>query len=242
MPTSNSPTGPLILVIEDDPTVRQFLYLSLTSSGYRVAEALSGQSGLAQAASRQPDLILLDLGLPDINGFEVTRRLRDWTLVPIVVLSGKRTEADKVAALDAGADDYVTKPYGVEELLARVRVALRHAERNVQAEDEALFLSGDLRIDCVHRQVFVADKEVHLTPIEYRLLTTLVRDAGKVVSHRHLLKTVWGPECARESTYLRVYMKHLRDKLEVDPARPRYLVSEPGVGYRIAKLPTLLDE
>ena len=227
---------PLILTIEDDPTVRQFLKLTLATQDYDVVEALTGQLGLAQAAACQPDLILLDLGLPDIDGLQVTRRLREWTTVPIIVLSGKRYESDKVAALDAGADDYVTKPYGVEELLARVRVALRHAERVPDSDDEPLFESGDLRLDCVRRQVFVQGNEVRLTPIEYRLLTTLARQAGRVMTHRQLLKEVWGPEYARENNYLRVYMKHLRDKLEPDPSQPRYLVSEQGVGYRLTKL------
>lgn len=234
MTTQDQRSEPLILVIEDDPTVRKFLRLTFTSNKYGFVEASTGQGGLAQAASRQPDLILLDLGLPDMNGLQVTRQLREWTLVPIMVLSGKRGEADKVAALDAGADDYVTKPYGVEELLARVRVALRHAERVAQGSEEALFVSGDLRIDRVRRRVFLRQEEVRLTPIEYRLLVTLALRAGQVVPHRQLLKEVWGPEYARETNYLHVYMKHLRNKLEADGAHPRYLLSEAGVGYRLS--------
>lgn len=232
----NKTAGPLVLTIEDDATVRQFLSMTLVGHGYRVVEALTGQSGLAQAAERQPDVVLLDLGLPDTDGLEVTRRLREWTLVPIIVLSGKRHESDKVAALDAGADDYITKPFGVDELLARLRVALRHAERSTDSADEATFVSGDLNIDYARRHVVMRGNPVRLTPIEYRLLTTLARHAGKVVAHRDLLKEVWGPEYARESNYLRVYMKHLRDKLEVDSAQPQYLLSEAGVGYRMASI------
>lgn len=230
-------TGPLVLTIEDDPTVRQFLSMTLGGHGYQVMEALTGQGGIALAAERQPDLVLLDLGLPDTDGLEVTRRLREWTVVPIIVLSGKRHESDKVAALDAGADDYITKPFGVEELMARIRVALRRAERAAEAVDDPQFVSGELSIDFVHRQVSVRGEQVRLTPIEYRLLLTLARSAGKVVPHRDLLREVWGPEYARESNYLRVYMKHLRDKIEADSAHPQYLLSEAGVGYRLAAIP-----
>ena len=232
----NKVSGPLVLTIEDDATVRLFLSMTLVGHGYRVVEALTGESGISQAAACQPDVVLLDLGLPDTDGLEVTRRLREWSLVPIIVLSGKRHENDKVAALDAGADDYITKPFGVDELLARLRVALRHAERASDATDEAQFASGDLQIDFARRHVVMRGNPVRLTPIEYRLLVTLARSVGKVVSHRDLLKEVWGPEYARESNYLRVYMKHLRDKMETDSAQPEYLLSEAGVGYRLADI------
>lgn len=237
MPIESDDSAPVVLIIEDDPTVCQFLRLSLATKQYQVIETVTGQDGLAQAAARQPDLILLDMGLPDMEGLEVTRRLREWTMVPILILSGRRQESDKVAALDAGADDYITKPYGVEELLARVRVALRHSERMVPSDNEAVFVLGDLRLDYMQRQVWMGEREVRLTRIEYRLLTTLARQAGRVVNHRQLLKEVWGPEYARETNYLHVYMKHLRGKIEPDVSNPMYLVSEMGVGYRLAKLP-----
>ena len=185
-------------------------------------------------ADERPDLILLDLGLPDADGLEVIRKLRGWTHTPIIVLSARGREADKVQALDEGADDYLTKPFGITELLARIRVALRHAAHDSTQADEPLFVEGDLRVDMEHRQVFVGEEEIRLTPIEYRLLVVLVKSAGKVVTHRQLLKQVWGPESVFETHYLRVYMTHLRRKLEPDPAQPRYLLTEPGVGYRLA--------
>ena len=186
-----------------------------------------------QAATRQPEIVILDLGLPDLDGLEVTRRLREWTSVPIIVLSARGQESDKVTALDAGADDYLTKPFSVGELLARLRVALRHAARTSQEPGEPTFAVGDLHVDLGRRQVYIAEQQVHLTPIEYKLLTTLVRYAGRVVTHRQLLQEGWGPGHTEAGHYLRVYMGQLRHKLEVDPARPRYLVTEPGVGYRL---------
>lgn len=227
-------TQPLVLVIEDEPQIRRFLRASLTSNGYRLIEAETAQAGLSQAATRPPDLIILDLGLPDLDGLEVTQLLREWTSTPIIVLSARGQESDKIAALDAGADDYLTKPFGVGELMARMRVALRQATRASGDTHEPVFTAGGLRVDLAHRQVFVDGEEVHLTPREYSLLTTLVRYAGKVVTHRQLLKEVWGPGYTDESHYLRVYMGHLRHKLEANPARPRYLLTEPGVGYRLA--------
>lgn len=227
-------TKPLILVIEDEPQIRRFLRAALTSNGYRLLEASTGQDGLTQAATRQPDLLILDLGLPDMDGLEVTQRLREWTTIPIIVLSARGQETDKIAALDAGADDYLTKPFGVGELMARMRVALRQASRANKEPDEPVFTVGELRVDLARRQVFVQNTEVHLTPQEYRLLTTLIRYAGKVVTHRQLLTEVWGQAYADETHYLRVYMGHLRHKLEAEPARPRYLLTEPGVGYRLA--------
>ncbi len=210
-----------------------FLRAALTASDYRWIEAGTAQEGLAQAALRQPDLVILDLGLPDMDGLEVIRQLRGWSAVPIVILSARQQEGDKVLALDAGADDYLTKPFGVAELLARVRVALRHASRAATGGDSPLFEVGDLRVDLALRQVIVDGQEVHLTPIEFKLLVTLVQHAGKVLTHRQLLREVWGPGYAEESHYLRVYVAQLRRKLEVDPARPRYLITEPGVGYRL---------
>ncbi len=227
-------TDQLVLVIEDEPQIRRFLRATLTNHDYRLIEAINAQEGLAHAATHNPALIILDLGLPDLDGLDVTRRVREWSEVPIIVLSARGQEQDKIAALDAGADDYLTKPFGVGELLARMRVALRHAQQASEAvSEEPFFAVGDLKVDLARRQVTVANEEVHLTPIEYNLLRTLVQYAGKVVTQTQLLKEVWGPAYADESHYLRVYMSQLRRKIEVDPARPRYLLTEPGVGYRL---------
>jgi two-component system KDP operon response regulator KdpE len=226
--------GPIVLVIEDDPQIRRFLRASLGTHGYRLFEATTGEAGLVEAATRQPDIVILDLGLPDIDGLDVIRRLREWTALPIIILSARGQERDKIAALDAGADDYVSKPFGVGELLARMRAALRHATRSPNDAGESTFSLGDLHVDLPKRQVNVAGHQVHLTPIEYRLLTALIRHAGKVLTHRQLLLEVWGPPYADQAHYLRVYMAQLRRKLEADPARPRYLLTEPGVGYRLA--------
>ncbi len=223
----------LILVIEDDSQIRRFLRVTLSSSGYTLIEATSAQEGIKQVGLHHPDLIILDLNLPDQDGLEVARSLREWTTTPIIVLSVRNQEKDKVAALDAGADDYLTKPFGTEELLARIRVALRHAIQAAQGTDDPVFTVGALRVDLAHRQVFVGDQEAHLTPIEYKLLLILVQYAGKVVTRRQLLHDVWGPTYIDESHYLRVYMGQLRHKLEADPTRPRYLITEPGVGYRL---------
>jgi two-component system, OmpR family, KDP operon response regulator KdpE len=222
-----------ILLIEDEPEIRRFLRTTLPAHGFRLYEAASGQDGLTEAKSRNPDLILLDLGLPDLEGGEVIRQVREWTATPIIVLSARDQEQVKVAALDLGADDYVTKPFGVNELLARIRAALRHASRAPADIGESVFTLGDLKVDLGRRQVFVSGKEIHLTPIEYKLLTTLIRHAGKVLTHRQLLKEVWGPLHVEEGHYLRVYMRQLRNKLEKNPAHPRYLVTELGVGYRL---------
>jgi two-component system, OmpR family, KDP operon response regulator KdpE len=224
---------PVILVIEDEPPIRRFLRTALTAHGYKYVEAATAKEGLAQATTRQPDLIILDLGLPDQDGLEVVRQMREWTALPIIILSVRGQESDKITALDAGADDYLTKPFGVGELLARIRVILRHVARAGRKPDEPLFAVGELQVDLENRQVFVDKAEVHLTPIEYRLLATLIRYAGKVVTHRQLLNEVWGPGYTGESQYLRVYMTQLRHKLEADPARPRYLTTEIGVGYRL---------
>jgi two-component system, OmpR family, KDP operon response regulator KdpE len=223
----------LILLIEDEPQMRRFLRITLESHGYRFVEAGTAQEGLMQASMRNPDVVLLDLGLPDLDGLEVTERLREWTQTPIIVISAREQEHDKVKALDAGADDYLTKPFSAGELMARVRVALRHALRLRSGQNEPVFAHAGLRVDLAARRVFVRDNEIHLTPIEYKLLTALIRHAGKVVTHRQLLLEVWGPGQVSEVQYLRVYMTQLRHKLEVDPARPRFLLNEPGVGYRL---------
>jgi len=223
-----------VLLIEDEPEIRRFLRNSLPHQGYRLFEAESAQTGLAQAQARNPDLILLDLGLPDMDGLEVIRKIREWARIPIIVLSARGHEQVKVTALDSGADDYITKPFGIEELLARLRTALRHAAvPKVESDGTAIFATGDLKIDLVRRHVYVGEKEIHLTPIEYKLLTTLVKHAGMVMTHRQLLKEVWGPLHVEESQYLRVYMRQLRHKVEADPARPRFLLTELGVGYRL---------
>jgi two-component system, OmpR family, KDP operon response regulator KdpE len=224
--------GPVVLVIEDEPPIRRFLRPSLASQGFRVVEAETGEDGLVQAASRQPDLVVLDLGLPDVDGLEVIRRLREWATMPIIVLSARGGESDKVAALDAGADDYVAKPFAVGELLARARVALRHSAQTRES-GESTFTLSHLRVDLGRRRVWLGETEVRLTPIEYRLLAVLVRHAGKVLTHRQLLQDVWGPGQVEQTHYLRVYMANLRRKLEADPARPRLLRTEPGVGYRL---------
>lgn len=222
---------PLILVIEDEAPMRRFLRVSLSGNGYRVLETETGQEGLAQAAARSPDLILLDLGLPDQDGLKVTSQIREWSRAPIIVISARGREEDKINVLDAGADDYVTKPFGVGELLARIRVALRH--RNTDGAGSSVFVSGDLRVDLARRQVQIREQEVHLTPIEYKLLAMLITHAGRVVTHRQLLREVWGPGASEQTQYLRVYMGQLRHKLELTPSRPVHLLTEPGVGYRL---------
>ena len=229
--------GPLILAIEDEAAMRRFLRISLESNGYRWIEAETARDGLAQAAQHNPKLVLLDLGLPDLDGLEVTARLREWTRTPIIVISARGQEEDKVRALDAGADDYLTKPFGVGELLARIRVALRHAQ-GVARPTSAVIEIGTLKLDLDRREVFVAGKEVHLTPIEYKLLALLARHAGKVLTHRQILKEVWGPNQAATSHYLRVHMAELRKKIESNPGRPAWLTTEPGVGYRLRDRPS----
>jgi two-component system KDP operon response regulator KdpE len=231
-PAAAEVTRPLVLVVEDEAQMTRFLRATLPAQGYRIVEAATGEQGLVEAATRAPDLILLDLGLPDIDGVAVTRRLREWSATPVIVLSARGQENDKIEALDAGADDYLTKPFATGELLARMRVALRNAARGAAAADP-VFEVGELRVDLGARRVFVGEREVRLTRTEYRLLAMLVRYAGKVVTHRQLLKEVWGPGSVDQSHYVRVYMAQLRHKLEADPARPRYLVTETGVGYRL---------
>ena len=229
--------SPLILLIDDELPIRRFLRASLVAEGYRLDEAETGDQGVRLAAQQPPDLVILDLGLPDMDGQEVLRRLREWLRAPIIVLSVRDQEQQKVKALDNGADDYLTKPFSTGELLARIRVALRHAsgaglQSGLQGQESSVFVSGDLKVDLGARRVFVQRTEVHLTPIEYKLLTTLVSHAGKVLTHRFLLKEVWGPQQLQETHYLRVFMASLRRKLH-DSVPPRYLLTEPGVGYRL---------
>jgi two-component system KDP operon response regulator KdpE len=224
--------APLILLIEDEPQMRRFLRAALGGHDYRLVEAGTAKEGLAHAAARNPDVILLDLGLPDTDGLEVTRQIREWSATPIIVLSARGREQDKVAALDLGADDYVTKPFGVEELLARIRVALRHASLPPGAAAESVFEAADFKMDLAQRQVFRGGEEVHLTPTEYKLLAMLVRNAGKLLTHRQLLHDVWGSNYSAQTHYLRIYVMQLRQKIEQDPTRPRLILTEPGVGYR----------
>ncbi|MGE5508633.1 MAG: response regulator [Chitinophagales bacterium] len=219
-----------ILVIDDEPQIRRLLKVALTAHGYQVDDVPTGQEGLNQAAVLHPDLILLDLGLPDLDGVEVVRRLREWSAVPVIVLSVREQEADKVGALDAGADDYLTKPFGMGELLARLRVALR---RNEPKEEEPVLTLGSLMIDRARRVVTVDGRKVRLTPTEYEILKTLAHDVGRVITNRQLLRSVWGPGYENETHYLRVYVGQLRRKLEKNPSRPEHLLTEPAVGYRL---------
>jgi two-component system KDP operon response regulator KdpE len=223
----------LVLLVEDESQMRLFVRLALTAHGHRVLEVESGREALQQAAAHTPDLVILDLGLPDMDGLDVTKGLREWSATPIIVISARGQEREKVEALDAGADDYLTKPFGSAELMARVRVALRHAARSTQDPMTSVVSIGALRVDLAKRLVFVDEKEVHLTPIEYKLLVALTKHAGMVLTHKQLLDQVWGPGHAHQMQYLRVYMAQLRQKLEENPAHPRYLVTEPGVGYRM---------
>jgi two-component system KDP operon response regulator KdpE len=231
--SSDQIPGPSVVLIEDEPQIRRFLRAALTGHGYRLFEAGNGEDGLIEAATRQPDLVILDLGLPDLDGLGVLARLREWTSVPVIVLSARGQERDKIAALDGGADDYVSKPFSVGELLARMRAAIRRRSLLKDGAAATTFVVGDLSVDLARRHVLVGDKETHLTPIEYKLLTTLIRHAGKVLTHRQLLKEVWGPAHTEDSQNLRFYVAQLRRKLETVPARPRYLLTEPGVGYRL---------
>jgi two-component system KDP operon response regulator KdpE len=226
---------PTILVVEDEPEIRHFLRTALGAEGYRVVEAENGERGAIEAGTQKPDLAIVDLGLPDIDGVELIRRIRAWSPMPIVVLSARAREQSKVEALDAGADDYVTKPFGVGELLARVRVALRHASRAPSGEETVLL--GKISVDLQQRRVSRDGAEVHLTPIEFRLLACLAQHLGMVVTHRQLLREVWGPSHVEHGHYLRIYMKQLRDKLEEDPVRPRHLLTETGIGYRLVAEP-----
>jgi two-component system, OmpR family, KDP operon response regulator KdpE len=225
-------TRPTVLVVEDEPEIRRFLRATLEAEGYRIVESPSGRRGAIDAATHKPDIALVDLGLPDFDGIEVIRRIREWSGMPIVVLSARVHERSKIAALDAGADDYVTKPFAIGELLARIRAGLRHAVRPPSGARTLAF--DDVAIDLEARTATRSGAHVHLTPIEFRLLGALARNAGRVVTQRQLLEEVWGPTHRDDTHYLRIYMKQLRDKLEKDPLRPRHLLTETGVGYRLA--------
>jgi two-component system KDP operon response regulator KdpE len=227
---SNLMADERVLIVDDEPAIRKFLRVTLTAQSYNCIEASSGQEALAKAAADKPDIIVLDLGLPDMDGVEVTRLLRQWTQIPIIILSVRGAESDKIAALDAGADDYLTKPFGVGELLARLRAALRRA---IQTTGEPVFASGSLKVDLARRVITVSGLEVQLTPTEYELLRVLVTHAGKVLTHHFLLREVWGTEYGEEFHMLHVNISNLRRKIEPDPGRPQFIITEPGVGYRL---------
>jgi two-component system KDP operon response regulator KdpE len=222
-----------VLLVEDEAPMRRFLRIALEDAGYRLLEAETAREGLSLAASHQPALVLMDLGLPDMDGLDLAKRFREWSPVPIIVLSARGQERDKIAALDNGADDYLTKPFSTGELLARMRVALRH--RGQGGPGEPVFETADWRVDFAKREVMVRGRSIHLTPNEFKLLAALARHAGKVLTHRQLLKEVWGGAPAAQPHYLRVYMAQLRHKLETDPAQPRHLITEAGVGYRLSE-------
>jgi two-component system KDP operon response regulator KdpE len=221
---------PVALVVDDEVQIRRLLRVCLEADGYRVLEAATGQQAITEAAQRKPDVVVLDLGLPDMDGVQVLKRLREWSRVPVLVLSVRDREEDKIAALDHGADDYVTKPFGTGELLARLRVARRRAD---PAPEVSVFRSGRLEVDLTARVVKLEGQEVKLTATEYSLLRLFVQHAGKVLTHRHILREVWGPNYVEQTHYLRVDLAHLREKLEREPSKPRLLITEPGVGYRL---------
>ncbi len=221
-----------ILLIEDEKQMRRFLRVTLQSENYTVIEAETAAEGLSQVAMRNPDIVLLDLGLPDMDGLDVIVKLREWSAVPVIVISAREQEGDKIRALDGGADDYLTKPFAAGEMLARIRVALRHALPRSPDQGDAVFVAEDMKIDFLTRQVHRGDQEIHLTPIEYRLLTVLVKNADRVMTHRQILKEVWGASYIEQTQYLRVFMNQLRKKIEADSTRPRFLLNEPGIGYR----------
>ena len=223
---------PTILIVEDEPEIRQFLRFSLGAEGYRVVESSTGRRGTIDAGAHKPDVAIVDLGLPDVDGVEVVRHIREWSPMPIIILSARSQERTKIEAFGAGADDYVTKPFGISELLARIRVALRHAVRSGSGGDVLRFENATVDLD--KRTAFRDGQPIHLTPIEFRLIAALARHVDKVVTHRQLLAEVWGPAHERDTHYLRIYMKQLRDKLEADPVRPKHLITEIGVGYRLA--------
>jgi two-component system KDP operon response regulator KdpE len=221
--------GPHILIVDDERPIRRFLKASLDAHGFLISEAATGNEAILEVAQASPDIIILDLGLPDLDGTEVTRRIREWSQVPIIILSVRDRENDKISALDAGADDYLTKPFSLGELMARIRVAMRHADH---PDEDPVFQIGDLVIDLARRMVTIRGSEVALTPTEYDLLRILIQKAGKVLTHRHLLRQVWGNTYETETHLLRVNISNLRRKIELDPAQPQYILTEPGVGYR----------
>jgi two-component system KDP operon response regulator KdpE len=233
-------TQPVVILIEDEIQIRRFVRAALEAQGWQVHEADTAKRGLAEAGTRKPDLLIVDLGLPDGDGLDVIRDVRAWSNVPIIVLSARTKETEKIAALDAGADDYLAKPFGLGELMARVRANLRRprtvsseAQGDATKQEDAVFKFGDVEVNRLERIVRRAGAEVHLTPIEYRLLTVLIANVGRVITHKQLLRDVWGPSHSEQSHYLRIYMGHLRQKLEADPAQPQHLLTETGVGYRL---------
>lgn len=231
MSAGTNPASLTALVIDDEPQIRRLLMITLEANGYRVVTANSGQEGLVLAAQHRPDVIVLDLGLPDLSGLAVLKRLREWTQTPVIILTVQDAETGKIEALDSGADDYVTKPFNTGELLARLRAARRHADKS--RAEEPVFQAGDLVVDLVARRVTRKGQPVKLTATEYALLRLFIRHAGKVLTHRQLLRDVWGPNYVEQTHYLRVYMAHLREKLEANPAQPELFITEPGVGYRL---------
>ncbi len=225
---------PRILLVEDEQAIRKFLRTELTAAHYQLDEAATADQALKHAEQSPPDIVILDLGLPDMDGQEVITQLRKWFAAPIIVLSARDQDQEKIRALDNGANDYLTKPFSTGELLARVRVALRHNEHLAESAGATSFRCDDLEVNLAARRVYVRGEEIHLTPIEYKLLTILSRHAGRVLTHRQLLEQIWGPQQARETHYLRIFMASLRRKIELDPAQPKYLLTEQGVGYRMA--------
>lgn len=226
-------TDPIIIVIEDDLPIRRFLRTGLSTHGFTVFEADTGKQGIVEASVRKPDLVILDLGLPDMDGVDVIKAIRAWSELPIIILSARSSEQHKIDALDAGADDYLTKPFGFGELLARIRVALRHSIKPNEQTQAEVFVTANLKVDLHNRVVSIDDQEIHLTPIQYRLLTVLIKHAGKVLTQQQILKEVWGPSYQENAHYLRIYMSQLRHKLEADPTQPKFLLTESGVGYRL---------
>jgi two-component system KDP operon response regulator KdpE len=222
--------GPHVLVVDDEKQIRRFLRISLEANGYRVFETETGEDAIHKVAQIRPDLVILDLGLPDIDGLEVLNRLREWTNTPVIILSVRDADREKVAALDAGADDYLTKPFSTDELMARMRAALRHARPELET---AVFASGELQVDLARRIVTVRGEPVKMTATEYALLRLLIQHVGKVLTHRQILREVWGPKYVEETHYLRVYFAQLRQKIEIDPTLPKIILTEPGVGYRL---------
>lgn len=225
-----SEAGAQILIVDDELQIRRFLRISLEANGYHVHETATGEEAIVRAAQIRPDVVILDMGLPDMDGLDVLKRLREWTQTPVIILSVRDNDTDKVAALDSGADDYLTKPFSIEELMARIRTAQRHAQPQ---QEEAIFTSGRLQVDLTRRLVTINDEAVKLTPTEYALLRLLIQHAGKVLTHQQILRSVWGPEYAQETHYLRVYFAQIRQKIEANPALPEIILTEPGVGYRL---------
>ncbi len=224
--------GAQILIVDDEQQIRRFLRISLEANGYQIHETATGHDAILKTAQIRPDLIILDMGLPDMEGLEVISRLREWTKTPVIILSVRDSDLDKVAALDAGADDYLTKPFSLDELMARIRTAQRHAQPQ---QDEAIFIAGRLKVDLTRRFVTVDGESIKLTRTEYALLRLLIQHAGKVLTHQQILREVWGPEYINETHYLRVYFAQLRQKIEENPALPAIIITEPGVGYRLVR-------